>query len=56
MVQLLKVGCMSLTSNNRRCNRPVQYVFEGDQGPFYRCGKCGRVLITQRDDVVLTES
>lgn len=54
MVDLEKIGCM-VWINGKRCGRPVQYVFEGTEGPFYRCGKCGRVLAARRNDVEVLE-
>lgn len=49
-VTLIRIGCFIPTMNST-CKRPVQYVFEGENGPYYRCGKHGNELMRQRNDV-----
>ena len=41
--------------NENLCRRPVQYVFDGEQGPYYRCGKHGMELMRHRNDVEVEE-
>lgn len=53
-VTLVKVGCMVPTEHSA-CKRPVQYVFNGTVGPYYRCGKHGQELMRQRNDVEVVE-
>lgn len=53
-VELIKIGCMIPTSKSS-CKRPVQYVFNGIKGPYYRCGKHGMELMKQRNDVEVIE-
>lgn len=53
-VRLTKIGCM-VPMNENPCRRPVQYVFDGEQGPYYRCGKHGMELMRHRHDVEVEE-
>lgn len=54
MVKLIKIGCM-IPMSKSTCKKPVQYVFMGEKGPFYRCGKHGMELMKQRNDVEVEE-
>lgn len=59
-VIITRISCMALGIRNgvptgQKCKRPVQYVFEGEDGPFYRCGKCGNALMNMRDDIEVVE-
>lgn len=55
MVTLIKVGCMVPTVKSY-CKKPVQYVFMGSKGPYYRCGKHGMELMRLRDDVEVVDN
>lgn len=53
-VTLVRVACMVPTRHSA-CKRPVQYVFYGDHGPYYRCGKHGQELMRHRNDVEVVD-
>lgn len=48
--ELEQIWCMVPTEHSQ-CKRPVQYVWHGSEGPFYRCGKHGKELLRRRDDM-----
>lgn len=48
--ELEMIWCMVPTEHSQ-CKRAVQYVWHGSEGPFYRCGKHGKELLRQRDDM-----
>lgn len=52
--EMHRIGCMVRTAHST-CKRPVVFVANGSDGPFYRCGRHGAELLRQRDDVTIVD-